>query len=644
MSYNLNKLPHYVKTAGKITILTSLLGVVVFAAVFLLNLGAKELKQAEAQSGLATTSITVLNTPPQWSKLAHEKFESSTSSPTNSGTSTVWEAIATDSNNESYYLLICSGSSSPTASTSGNAPSCGGTDRQWAISPYTSSTEWARAATVTIDSVVPVANNKFQEENRWFAWICDAVNVNPRCNATYATGTSGTNSEPFNVNSRPSFSLYDNNSPTDPGGTVTINATSSDPDTDPVQDDVRLYVCSTNSFNSTSSVGCNATTLASSTFSASDPQALYNLQSVMPDDDYYGYGYIVDEHGHPANTGFQGENATITVNNVAPTVPAAQIDLNNATSLILTNNATQTPGFDLRFSVSDANSCYQSDLATFEVTDYIVSVYRSGIGTSTASGCFGSTTASAASQYDPNNCYPSKAGAATWDISCTASSTSCTYDGVSDFDSTIIYDCTFPLWYVADPTDGTSTVSVYHTEDWRAAISGIDDDGVTTTNHTQSNSGRDLLGLLYLALDTLAIPYADREPGQYTDPLVATTTIRAEGNVGIDERLTGESMCGTYATNALCPNSATSTIPESEQVFATSSVSYAFASSSGNTLSSSTNKLLDINVQKPTTTSTSTNPTGVTYWGIRVPGAITRAGLYTGENTFFGVLSDPSQW
>ena len=65
MSYNMKELPNYIHTAGKITVITSLIGVVVFAVIFLLNLGAQELNQAEAQSQ-ATTTVTVLNTPPQW--------------------------------------------------------------------------------------------------------------------------------------------------------------------------------------------------------------------------------------------------------------------------------------------------------------------------------------------------------------------------------------------------------------------------------------------------------------------------------------------------------------------------------------------------------------------------------------------------
>ena len=72
MSYNMQEFPKYLHTAGKITVLTSLIGVVVFAFVFLLNLGAQELQQVEAQ-GIATTSITVLK---QTLKCVSQKYTS----------------------------------------------------------------------------------------------------------------------------------------------------------------------------------------------------------------------------------------------------------------------------------------------------------------------------------------------------------------------------------------------------------------------------------------------------------------------------------------------------------------------------------------------------------------------------------------
>jgi hypothetical protein len=197
------------------------------------------------------------------------------------------------------------------------------------------------------------------------------------------------------------------------------------------------------------------------------------------------------------------------------------------------------------------------------------------------------------------------------------------------------------LWYIADPTGATASDTPYFAEDWRAAVSAVDDDGAVGA-FTESSIGQHVVAFLSMALNTFAIPYGQLEPGDQTDPLTATTTIQATGNVGIDELLSGHSMCINYTSAVTCPTSATSTIAESYQVFATSSISYGTATATGNTLSSTTQKLLDINVAK--SLSTTTPAEKATYWGIHIPITLTLAGAYTGENTFYVSASDPSQW
>lgn len=608
----MKELPHYIQTAGKITVITALFGVLVFAFIFLFNIGAKELQKADAQSN-ATTSVTVLNTPPQWTVDAQESPESSVAFPTNAGQQVRWVATATDSNSDSYYLLICSSSTTaPTAHTAA-APTCG-SGVQWAVSSLTSSAAQATAATTTTAS--------FVESNPWFAYVCDAVATNPRCNATYKQGT-GTTSSPFVVNHRPVFTAFWDDSPKLPGQVVTFHSTSSDPDTN---NTVKLYVCSTNSFSTTT--GCGATTLASSSFKTSNATATYSIVIPTQDQNYGAYGYVVDNHHFAASGGSQGSNSVLTVSNATPTIPAAQITLNNGANLTLTNEAAQTTGFTLQFAVSDNNSCVNAASGN-EDPNYVLSVYRSGIGSSTCNGTAGS--------YNANDCYPSKVATTTWNLSCTASTTSCT--GSSD--TTQIYNCTFPLWYIADPTDGVASTTQYNAQDWRAAVSAVDDNHATST-FTQSSIGQELLSFLSLTLDTLAIPYGQLEPGQQTDPLAATTSIRATGNVGLNELLTGESMCPGYTNASHCRTSATSTIADRYQVYATSSVTYASATSSNHTLSSTTQKLLKIQVRKSTSTTFQSNKK--TFWGIKVPVSITLAGSYTGQNTFYGAVSNSASW
>ena len=616
MSYNMHELPRYINTAGKITVITALLGVVCFAVVFLLNIGAKELQHVEAQ-GIATTSVTVLNTPPQWTVDAQEEYGSSGTDPTNSGDEVSWIATATDSNSEDYYLLICSDGSAPSSTPSG-APSCN-SPIQWAVSAAASSGAQARAATTTTETT------PFSESNDWFAWVCDGIATNPRCNAVAKQGT-GTTSSPFKVNSRPTFTAFSDDSPALPGVVVTFSSTATDTDMDTVPDTVQLWVCNTTSFNATSSIGCNNETLASSTLTAFDPSGTYTIEIPTQDATYGAYGFVVDNHGHPAIGGSQGSNSVLTVLNATPTVSV--ITLNGGGDLVLTQEAAETTGFTLRYTATDDNSCVNSS-AGDEIVGFELSVYRSGIGSSTCDGT--------GVNYNPNNCYDTGIGTSTWNISCTASSTSC----VDSDDVDQIWDCTFPLWYVADPTDGSATTSLYFAENWIAAVAPVDDNGATSTL-TEGSIGQELNSLLAFSLDTAAIPYGPLEPGDQTDPLVATTTLSATGNVGLDELLTGHHMCTYYTSAVTCDNSATSTIADTNQVFATSSISYAAATSSGFILSSSSQAELEINI--PKSTSTVTQASGITYWGIRVPATITLAGSYTGENTFYGKVGEPAQW
>jgi len=622
----MSKIPSQLSTAGKITILTSLIAVGVFMVVFLLNLGADELQEVRAQ-GTATTTITVLNTPPQWTVDAQEQFGSSTSTPTNSGDNVTWVATATDSNSAPYFLLICSTNASPTPNAANDLgslgtepPDCDGAATQWGVSASTTS---GSQASVTYTALPGDA-----ELNVWYAWVCDDDPVNPRCNNDVQQG-SGTTSSPFVVNHRPTFSAYSDDSPADPGALVTFTATADDPDVEGGDDTVRLYVCSTNSF-SIATESCDATELASSTLSVSDPTATYTIAIPTRDQNYAAFGFVVDEHGHAATGGSQGTDSVLTVNNVAPYVNAGDVTLNDGGDIVLTVAEGETAGFELQFAASDNNSCENAS-AGDEIVDWNVSVYRTTVG---------SSSCAVAGDYDANSCYTSEVPTGTWNISCTASSTSCT--GPTDLN--VVYDCSFPLWYIADPTDGSATNTVHFATDWSAAVAAIDDNAATGTLAAgQAPNGRqELTSFLSIALDTLAIPYGALEPGQRTDPLVASTTLRATGNVGLDQLLTGESMCTTYTSSVTCPNSASSTIAALNQVFATSTVSYAAAQGDGFILSSTTQNELEINI--PKSTATSSQSSGETYWGIEVPLAITLAGAYTGENTFFGRVGEPVEW
>lgn len=617
MSYNVESLPKFVSAAGKITILTAVVGVAVFTVAFLFNAGTNELTKVEATS-TASTTLTVLNTPPDWIEFAIEETESSTSSPTNSGNEIAWVGTAADSNGQPYFLIVCSSSATPTP-RSNNTPVCNATTSLWAVSASTTSGTQARAATTTTE-VAPYA-----EVNDWFAWVCDYDLVNPRCNNIASQGTSATNSSPFHVNRRPVFSDFYNDSPTIPGGVLTFYSTSSDPDSTGGDDLIVLHVCNEDDFDiNTAQCGPGGTIATTSPAVTDDATAVYVLPSVIQDQPYDAFGYIVDEHGHVAIGSIQGSNEPFDVANVAPTVVADSISINGGLDISLANPAGETTGLTLDFTTSDANSCINFDDEP-EMKDVIVSIFRTDIGSTTCNGT--------ADAYNPNNCYPSGVGTSTWNLSCT-SATSTTCGGATD--PTVEWNCTFPLWFLADPTDDGSP---FATASWTASIAAIDDNNATGSFAVGSSSTWiDILTFPALSLLTSEIAYGALEPGQPAGPLTASTTIAAVGNAGLNQEVEGESMCTTFGISTPCPFSASSTVPENRQRFATSSVAY----SSGFALSSTTPFELEINVLK--STSTTLFASGITYWGIEVPGTITLAGAYTGLNTFYAVVSDPNRW
>ncbi len=611
MLYNLLESKKYVYTAGKITLATAFFGIVVFAFIFIFNAGKTELMKVSADS--ATTTLTVLNTPPSWVQFAVEASESSATSPTNSGNQVSWVGVASDPNGADYYLLVCDTNATPTAVNSG-APYCT-SGVQWGVSSVTTSGAQATVSTTTTE-VAPFASS-----NNWYAWVCDNDAVYARCNASSSQGVNATNSSPFVVNFRPSFTNYYNNSPADPGANVTFYSTSTDSD----GHNITLVVCSTASYSTTTN-DCGSNTIATTTGSVTtNATAVYTIPVPMPDNTYNAFGYLVDQYGHEASGGSQGNNSIITVNNVTPTVNNIQI--NGGADLNITNPASETVGFSLSFTTNDANSC-RTTANQLEMVNYTASLYRSGVG---STSCDGTNPA----HYNPNSCYTSAVATTTWNLTCTASTTSCAAYTPGIIDTTMNWTCTFPLWYVTDPTDPGSQ---YPSEDWLAGIAGVDDDNATGSVGI-SVTGQEVNSASYLRLlnGSEAIPYGQLEPGQNSGTLNASTTIESTGNTGIDQNLSGESMCTTFSVGSPCVVSATSTVPVNQQQFGTSSIAYG----SGVALATSTQEL-EVNV--PKSTSTTTPSSRSIYWGIAVPGSISLAGSYTGLNTIAVVTGESSSW
>lgn len=605
--------------AGKITVTTLVSLMVVFVLGIALD-GLRGGHVAIVNADNASTSVTVLNTPPAFTVDAYEYFSSSTTTPTNVGTSTWWTGTAVDSNGENYFLLICNNGSAPTAVASGPPECNGGSSNRFARSATTTSGQAAFATRVALAGDA--------ESNAWFAFVCDSNAGTPRCENSYTQGTSSlTGFSPFMVNHRPNFASFTDDSPTLPGSIVTFTSSSSDPDLTGTQDTVRLFVCKSNSFDisATSNPQCTggaSNTWASSTAAVSNAATSTRIVIPTVDTNYNAYGFIVDNHGLAASGGAHGTDSTLTVANAAPYVSTSSIfvlDTDDLGDLTLTVEEAETTGFSVVFDVNDDNSCTTS-ASTTEITSTDVNIYRSGIG---RTGC------DATGEYNPNNCYPDGLPTATWNISCSQVAGSCS--GPSD--PVAQWECTFPLWYLADPTVAATQ---YPSENWRASIRATDDDA-STGWYSDDPTGNELGTFLAFDVTGGPIVYGSLEPGDNNDFLFATTTTRATGNVGLDETVEGEDMCTTYPS---CSGLPTNTIAAANQEYAVSQLSYG----SGTDLSSTTPTEVELNVPKTIATTSAYTASSSLYWGIAVPGAITFAGSYVGVNTLIGVTGEAVSW
>jgi len=416
---------------------------------------------------------------------------------------------------------------------------------------------------------------------------------------------------PFVVNHRPNFTFVSNDSPKDPGQTITWTTTASDPDTIRGGDKIKLFVCSTNGFNPTS--GCTGETLASSTFVPSDPSASYSIPIPKPDMTYDGYVFIIDEFNLAATGTAQGSNSSWTVNNVPPYVVTSTITILNwdgaTDKLTLTTEAGTTTGFKIKYQIVDNNSCWASG-GRNEISSVIAYVYRSGIG---QAGC------DSASEANNNNCYPEITDFVL--ETCPGSTT-----------AAIWATTTFTLWYHADPT---VTSTPWETEVWKASVKAVDDNGATSPL-VEGESSIELDAFLALAIQESAINYGSVIPDIQSEE--QTTTIKATGNTGLDQELGGNPM---VCSSGGCGNSTISV--DRQYWYLTSGTNWGATPTSTyrNFLSaSSTPVYCQLECPKSTSTTPASKPT---YWRIKVVAAQPR-GLYTGLNYFTAIMSASSTW
>ena len=543
------------------------------------------------------TSVTVANAAPGW-VYVYESPASNGTNPTDAGDNVTFKAKADDPNNDSWYLLICKGNGVSTT-TDGSCPSC-------------TAGAWATSTATTDDTEVTVTyttQDNDAESNNWYAYACDNVSNDQKCSAV-SQGTGGTDSDqysPFKVNHRPSFTAYQNSSPSDPGATVTWTTTASDSDIDTATDTITLYVCKADDFTTTSGCGAGGEWCHSSAVD-NNPSCSYALPVPDQDKDYPAYGFIMDNHHFAASGSPQGTDSTLTVNDVAPTIAPSSINLLNTDGssgdLILTNPQGETSGFKVTFTVTDNNGCENASSGD-EVSSVIANVYRSGIG---QANCQAST------DYDANDCYP--AAYSSWNLVCSQDSGTC--NGANDTDAN--WTCTFPLEYHADPTD---VGSQYPDQNWLTSVQATDDNSVQSSL-TESATGNELDQFMAYDVNESSIAYGNVGAGDISSQ--ATTTVKATGNVGLDEKLSGTNM-----------TSGANSISVGQQHYATTT---GFSYGDGTTLTSSSTEY-ELNCKKTTVTDTPASKD--TYWLLEIP-SDTPAGTYTGTTTIGGVTGESTEW
>ncbi|MBL8014734.1 MAG: hypothetical protein JNK26_00920 [Candidatus Doudnabacteria bacterium] len=523
------------------------------------------------------TSVTVGNSAPSISAGPAESPTSDATTPTNAGANVTFTVTASDSNNENYYLAVCKTNS--VTATNGGAPTCGGGN--WCISSATASAAQASCSYTALDGDA--------ESNVWYAFVCDGNSGAAACSSS--SQGSGASGSPFKVNHRPVFNAITNDTPKNPGQSITWSTDTStlDNDTDGTADTVKLVVCKTTGLSAGDCDGGASDRWCESTAVANNPSCSYSIPTPTTDGSVNAYTYLVDNHNLAASGGNQGANTSYTVSNVAPVV--SSVAVNSGSDITLTEGTTTN--VLVRATVTDNNSC--SDLSAVES-----SLYRSGVGY---------TACDNNAEDNDNNCYAV--------ISCSVVSSGNTCGGSTD--ASADYDCTVSVQYFADPTDAST---LFPSETWKGTVKATDNN--SATHNAELSTGVELLSLVAYDV-TAAISYGTLAVGGSNDPLDKTTTVTATGNVGLDVEVSGTNM-----------TSGANNITVDNQKYATAS-STAYAS--GTSLSGSATEI-ELNVLKPTSLSASTKNI---WWGLLIPNG-TVAGTYTGSNTLIAIKGETAGW
>ncbi len=550
------------------------------------------LKPTVHAQDVATTTVEVQNAPPEITTDPAEVPSSTSTTPINLGDTIAFTVTAHDGENNNYQLIICSSDSITNDASGGDSHSCD--DVTYATSTFVASDI---EATAYYDVVDP-ADDPGAEVDEWYAFVCDNHATQADCSEVGSQGASpgsGDDSSPLYINHAPVFdfvSTTDDNK--DPGETYTITASTTDSDMEGGVDELHLYVCSTDSW--ATSTGCAGDEYCHATSTSPDISCTYATGTIAIDGDWSYYAFVMDWHDM-ASAGNSQTN-TYTVNNVAPSVSSVLI---NGTQDIELNmrGMSEVMASSSSVSITDNNGCNDIQGAT------------STIYWSSATGEYGCSQ-------DDNDCYPIGS------TNCEVVAGTC---GDTSPDATAAYICTTTIAYHAIPTDGSGGNYPYGGTSWLAALTAYDEALYDTAT---SVTGVNVITLNALDITEDEVPYGTVKGGQNTGASNATTTVLNLGNAPLDTGLDVDDMDKDDMTANL--------IEAENQYFGTSTFTYG----SGYTFyveEASSTLQLDIEADRPTS---QTLVSDQVFWGIGIPSG-KPSGTYTGMNTF-SAITDNDAW
>lgn len=544
--------------------------------------------EVKANSDQATTTVVIMNAAPNFAVTPFEIFAgggSTSTQPVNASSSISFGGTASDPENNNYYLIVCANNTTPTPGAGGTAPSCsGGAANTFCVGAST-------ASNASTSCTYAVATSTLPEIVQWYAFVCDNHATQAAC-SSYSQGsgfsTGATSSSPFYVNHRPNtINIYTSGDNKDPGGTFTVQASSTDPDVTGPADSIILHICNTNSWSV--STGCGGALLCSAT-STTNPSCNFTIGTPKAHGVYSYYAFTKDSHDLGAlNNPYP--STVYHVNDVAPSVGSVTlnsgapitVNLKGANEIVITASST----------VSDQNECADLVLAT--------STIKYAAATSTPYDC----------SANDNNCYKT---------------TGCSITGCVASSANAYVMCTTTITFHADPTDAGYSSNPYKDGDWRAQI-GVHD--ASFYSYGTTTTGIELNTTTGLDVTQSLIDYGTLQATQNSGSVNATTTIVNYGNSPLNTNLTVSNMA--TGTNPQ--------IPDSSQQWGIGNFTYG----SGTPGSSTTPATADITCAKPTDKVTPISAN--IYWGLAIPSYIP-SGSYSGQNTFSAVVDNahPAEW